>query len=104
MNQLRAFSNSPVKMSSIIGMDVVNFKGDSLGDIKDVVIDSGTVRGLPYARGMRVARRKSMCDTEQTFCDAPAKFIKVWQWSPSSRNSIVSPKDEASGESHEEMQ
>lgn len=48
MNQLQAFSNSPVKMSSIIGMDVVNFKGDSLGNIKEVVIDPGTGR-VAYA-------------------------------------------------------
>ena len=39
MNQVHAFSNSPVKASSIIGTSVVNPNGDSLGDIKEVVID-----------------------------------------------------------------
>ena len=39
MSQVQAFSNSPVKASSIIGTNVVNPKGDSLGDIKEVVID-----------------------------------------------------------------
>jgi len=38
MNQLQ-FSNSPVKVSSMIGTNVVNSKGESLGDIKEVVID-----------------------------------------------------------------
>lgn len=42
MNQLHEFSNSPVKASSIIGTDVVNAKGDNLGDIKEVVIDPHT--------------------------------------------------------------
>lgn len=39
MSQQLAFANSPVKASSIIGTGVVNPKGDSLGDIKEVVID-----------------------------------------------------------------
>ncbi|MEI6414578.1 MAG: PRC-barrel domain-containing protein [Pseudomonadota bacterium] len=42
MSQLHEFSNSPVKASSIIGTDVVNPKGDNLGDIKEVVIDPRT--------------------------------------------------------------
>lgn len=42
MTQLHAFSNSPVKASSIIGTDVVNPNGDNLGDIKEVVIDPMT--------------------------------------------------------------
>jgi len=48
MNQLQAFSNSPVKASSIIGTDVVNAKGDNLGDVKEVVIDPRTGR-VAYA-------------------------------------------------------
>lgn len=45
MSQLQSFTNSPVKASSMIGTDVINLKGDSLGDIKEVVIDptTGTV-------------------------------------------------------------
>ena len=39
MTQLQVFSNSPVKASSMIGTDVVNRKGEDLGDIKEVVID-----------------------------------------------------------------
>ncbi len=42
MNQHAVFSNSPVKASTIIGTSVVNSKGDSLGDIKEVVIDPVT--------------------------------------------------------------
>jgi len=42
MSQLQVFSNSPVKTSSVIGTDVVSPKGDSLGDIKEVVIDPRT--------------------------------------------------------------
>lgn len=42
MSQLQSFTNSPVKASSIIGTDVINRKGDNLGDIKEVVIDPGT--------------------------------------------------------------
>lgn len=42
MSQLQTFSNSPVKASSIIGTDVVNPKGDNLGDVKEVVIDPRT--------------------------------------------------------------
>lgn len=36
------FFNSPVKASSIIGTSVVNPEGQSLGDIKEVVIDPHT--------------------------------------------------------------
>jgi sporulation protein YlmC with PRC-barrel domain len=39
MSQLAMFSNSPVKASSVIGAKVVNPKGESLGDIKEMVID-----------------------------------------------------------------
>jgi sporulation protein YlmC with PRC-barrel domain len=39
MSQLHMFSKSPVKASSVIGTNVVNQKGDSLGDIKEIVID-----------------------------------------------------------------
>jgi sporulation protein YlmC with PRC-barrel domain len=42
MNQLQAFSSSPVKASSIMGKDVVNPQGESLGDIKEVVIGPRT--------------------------------------------------------------
>ena len=48
MNQVQVFSNSPVKASSMIGTDVVSPKGDSLGDIKEVVIDPRTGR-VAYA-------------------------------------------------------
>jgi sporulation protein YlmC with PRC-barrel domain len=48
MTQLQAFSNSPVKASSIIGTDVVNPNGDNLGDVKEVVIDPHTGR-VAYA-------------------------------------------------------
>ena len=39
MSQLHVFSNAPVKGSSTIGTDVVNPKGDNLGDVKEAVID-----------------------------------------------------------------
>jgi sporulation protein YlmC with PRC-barrel domain len=42
MSQLQQFANSPVKASNIIGTSVVNPKGSSLGDIKEVVIDPRT--------------------------------------------------------------
>jgi len=42
MTQLHTFANSPLKASSIIGTDVVNPKDESLGDIKEVVIDPYT--------------------------------------------------------------
>lgn len=42
MSQVQAFSNSPVKASSMIGADVVNSEGDNLGDVKEVVIDPRT--------------------------------------------------------------
>lgn len=48
MNQLHTFSNSPVKASSIIGTDVVSPTGDSLGDVKEIVIDPRTGR-VAYA-------------------------------------------------------
>ena len=48
MNQVQTFSNSPVKASSIIGTSVVNSTGESLGDIKEVVIDPRTGR-VAYA-------------------------------------------------------
>jgi sporulation protein YlmC with PRC-barrel domain len=48
MSQLQVFKNSPVKASSIIGTSVVNPKGSSLGDIKEVVIDPRTGR-VAYA-------------------------------------------------------
>ena len=48
MSQLQAFSNSPVKASSMIGTDVINPKGDNLGDVKEVVIDPRSGR-VAYA-------------------------------------------------------
>jgi sporulation protein YlmC with PRC-barrel domain len=48
MSQLQTFAHSPVKASSIIGTDVVNLKADSLGDVKEVVIDPRTGR-VAYA-------------------------------------------------------
>jgi sporulation protein YlmC with PRC-barrel domain len=48
MSQLQAFAHSPVKVSSIIGTDVVNPQGDDLGDVKEVVIDPRTGR-IAYA-------------------------------------------------------
>lgn len=39
MSQFQAFSNSPVKASSIIGTSVVDPHDESLGDIKEIVID-----------------------------------------------------------------
>ena len=44
MSELQAFSHSPVKASSIIGTSVVSPKGESLGDIKEIVIDPSTGR------------------------------------------------------------
>ena len=48
MSSLRAFSNSPIKASNIIGTKVVDPKGDNLGDIKEIVIDPRTGR-VAYA-------------------------------------------------------
>jgi sporulation protein YlmC with PRC-barrel domain len=42
MSQLDIFSSSPVKVSSVIGTDVINAKGEKLGDIKEIVIDPQT--------------------------------------------------------------
>lgn len=42
MSQLNVFSHFPQKASNIIGAKVVNPKGDSLGDIKEIVIDPRT--------------------------------------------------------------
>jgi hypothetical protein len=53
MGSIQTFSSSPVKASSIIGTDVVNPKGENLGDIKEVVIDpsSGKVAYAVVAFG-----------------------------------------------------
>lgn len=48
MSQLEVFSSSPVKASSVIGTKVVNPKGASLGDIKEIVIDPRSGR-VAYA-------------------------------------------------------
>ena len=42
MSELHKFSILPVHASSIIGTNVINPKGDSLGSIKDIVIDRRT--------------------------------------------------------------
>ena len=39
MTELTMFSNSPVKASTIIGANVFSPKGESLGDIKEIVLD-----------------------------------------------------------------
>ena len=44
MSQLAMFSHSPVKATSIIGTRVVNAKTESLGEIKEIVIDPKTGR------------------------------------------------------------
>lgn len=48
MSEVHKFSILPVNASSIIGTNVVNPKGDSLGNIKDIVIDRRTGR-VAYA-------------------------------------------------------
>ena len=48
MSAQQVFASSPVKASSIIGTNVVNPKGDSLGDIKEIVIDPHSGR-VAYA-------------------------------------------------------
>ena len=48
VSQLQTFTNSPIKASAIIGTDVVSPNGDSLGDVKEVVIDPRTGR-VAYA-------------------------------------------------------
>ena len=48
MGSIQTFSSSPVKASSIIGTDVVNPKGENLGDIKEVVIDPSSGK-MAYA-------------------------------------------------------
>ncbi|PRC91737.1 PRC-barrel domain-containing protein [Solimicrobium silvestre] len=48
MNHLHGFLNSPIKASSIIGTDVVDPKNESLGDIKEIVIDPSSGR-VAYA-------------------------------------------------------
>ena len=42
MSSLRVFSDSPIKASTIIGTNVVDPKGNTLGDIKEIVIDPRT--------------------------------------------------------------
>jgi len=44
MRQLQSFSNSPIKTSKIIGSNVVNARGDSLGNIREIVMDPYTGR------------------------------------------------------------
>ena len=48
MSSLRVFSDSPIKASTIIGTNVVDPKGNTLGDIKEIVIDPRTGR-VAYA-------------------------------------------------------
>ena len=48
MNIVREFSNSPIKATSIIGTTVVNPAGETLGDVKEIVIDPRTGR-VAYA-------------------------------------------------------
>lgn len=53
MNQIHAFSNSPVKASDFIGTSVVDREDQNLGDIKELVIDrsSGKVAYAVVAFG-----------------------------------------------------
>lgn len=44
MSPTQAFANPPVKSSSIIGTKVLNPDNESLGDVKEIVIDPGTGR------------------------------------------------------------
>ncbi|WP_446811366.1 PRC-barrel domain-containing protein [Methylomonas sp. 2BW1-5-20] len=48
MSHQLKFANSPVKASNIIGTPIANPKGESLGDIKEVVIDPNSGR-VAYA-------------------------------------------------------
>jgi sporulation protein YlmC with PRC-barrel domain len=48
MSQLHVFSKSPVKASDVIGTSVVDPKDESLGEIKELVIDPSTGR-VSYA-------------------------------------------------------
>lgn len=48
MDQLHSFATGPVKASSVIGTDVVNPQSESLGDIKEIVLDPRSGR-IAYA-------------------------------------------------------
>lgn len=48
MNQTHSFSNAPVKASHMIGTSVVDTNDESLGDIKEIVIDPNSGR-VAYA-------------------------------------------------------
>jgi sporulation protein YlmC with PRC-barrel domain len=48
MSQLHVFSKSPVKASDVIGTSVVDPQDESLGEIKELVIDPATGR-VSYA-------------------------------------------------------
>ncbi len=53
MIPMSLFSNAPVKASSIIGTGIANAKGESLGSVKEVVLDprSGKVAYVVVAFG-----------------------------------------------------
>lgn len=44
MDQTYGFTNEPLKASDMIGTDVVDAQGDSLGEVEEVVIDPNTGR------------------------------------------------------------
>lgn len=44
MDSNKIFAHAPVKTSDIIGTDVVNSKGENLGNIKEIVLAPGTGR------------------------------------------------------------
>ncbi|MEZ0245977.1 MAG: PRC-barrel domain-containing protein, partial [Methylophilaceae bacterium] len=48
MNQAQVFINAPLKASDMIDTDVVSPQGDSLGEVREVVIDPNTGR-VAYA-------------------------------------------------------
>ena len=57
MGSFQEFSSSPVKASTIIGTDVVNSKGENLGDIKEVVIDPSSGKVAYVSRPGRLYGR-----------------------------------------------
>ena len=44
MSQLSVFLNAPIKASTMIGTNVANLEGDSLGVIKEIVIEPHTFK------------------------------------------------------------
>ena len=104
MSQPQMFSNSPAKALGIVGTDAVNPKGDSRGNIKDVVITSRAGRNAPAVPKIHCFEFRALLQAQRQMLLAKLhEQITVSGEGPGSANRSKITADDAPADATAEM-